>query len=157
MPVSKHEFKLALAQFPAGVTVVTMQSGESLLGITVTAFSSLSLEPPLVLICIDHGAGIHDHLAPGRHFAVNLLAADQEVLSNAFASKSPDRFAGVQHSPGPHGSPLLAGAVMAIECQVMERLPGGDHTIVVGQIEFTQVDEQREPLLYARGKYQRLA
>lgn len=158
MAVSKHDFKLALAQFAASVTVVTTRTKEGApAGITVTAFSSLSLDPPLVLVCIDKRARLHDHLEVGRHFIVNILAADQEAVSNRFASRSEDPFAGIAHSLGPDDVPAIDGAVAGIECRVVERLPGGDHTIIVGEVDNTRVDESRQPLLYARGGYRRLA
>lgn len=157
MAVSKAEFRSALGHFSSGVTVVTTKcEGGELAGITVTAFSSLSLEPPLVLICIDKRARLHDPLALGRHFAVNLLAENQELISRRFASSGPDQFAGVGYVEGASGSPLLSDTIAAIECRIVERCPGGDHTIIVGEVEATTIAEGK-PLLYFRGGYNRLA
>jgi flavin reductase (DIM6/NTAB) family NADH-FMN oxidoreductase RutF len=156
MAVSKDEFRRALASFASGVNIVTTRSEENAkLGITVSAFSSLSLEPPLVLICIDKRASIHDHLREGQYFAVNILAEDQESLSNRFASRDADRFNGIACAEGIHGLPLIEGAIAHIECRVVAAYPGGDHTIYVGEVEATRVSEGN-PLAYFRGRYSRL-
>ena len=98
MPVSKDDFRIALSRFVSGVSVVTVLDKDNQpAGITVSAFSSVSLEPPLVLACIDKRASVHDCLAEGSHFAVNILAQDQEHLSRRFASKDQDRFDGAGH------------------------------------------------------------
>src|SRR5215211_1655668 len=96
MPVTKDEFRSVMSRFASGVTVVTVKAKESRpQGITVSAFSSLSLDPPLVLVCIDKRASVHDLLSEGSHFAVNILAADQELASRRFSSKDDDRFGGI--------------------------------------------------------------
>jgi flavin reductase (DIM6/NTAB) family NADH-FMN oxidoreductase RutF len=156
MAVSGDEFRKALGHLAAGVSVVTTQlpSG-SFAGITVTSFTSLSLSPPLVLVCIDKRAGLHDQLAIGQAFAVNLLAAHQEHVSRRFASSAGDQFAEMPHRPGSTGAPILEGALAAIECRVVERHAGGDHTIVVGQVEATHIGNG-DPLLHWRGKYGRI-
>lgn len=157
MPVEPAEFRRALGHFASAVTVVTVKLAEGeLAGITVTAFSSLSLEPPLVLICIDKRARIHDHFGRDGFFAVNILAADQETVSRRFASREPDPFHETGYTAAASGVPLLHDAVAAIECKIVDLLPGGDHTIVVGQVEATQVQESK-PLLYFRGGYAELA
>jgi flavin reductase (DIM6/NTAB) family NADH-FMN oxidoreductase RutF len=145
-----------MSRFISGVTVVTIKGeNESPRGITVSAFSSLSLEPPLVLICIGRNASIHDLLKEGQHFAVNVLASDQEHLSRRFASKDGDRFEGVGYREGFAGSPLLDGAIAHIECRVLHAFPGGDHTIFVGEVMTTGVTEDG-PLAYFRSGYVRL-
>ena len=157
MSVDQAEFRRALGHFAAGVTVVTTKFEDGhLAGITVTAFSSLSLEPPLLLVCIDKRARIHDRLKKGGAFAVNLLADDQEVVSRRFAAKGQDPFHETGYREGATGSPLLDGTISAVECRIVELLPGGDHTIVVGQVEATHVHEGK-PLLYFRGGYGQLA
>jgi flavin reductase (DIM6/NTAB) family NADH-FMN oxidoreductase RutF len=157
VPVEKAEFRRALGHFAAGVTVVTAKLADGqAVGITVTAFSSLSLEPPLALICIDRRARIHDHLQVGSAFAVNLLGQDQEFVSRRFASSEPDQFREIGYREGTSGSPLIAGAIATVECRITELLPGGDHTIIVGTVEATTVAEGK-PLLYFRGGYAQLA
>jgi flavin reductase (DIM6/NTAB) family NADH-FMN oxidoreductase RutF len=156
MAVSKDEFRHALSRFASGVTVVTCQGprGE-MRGITVSAFSSLSLEPPLVLVCIDKRASLHDDLKEGACFAVNFLAEDQEAVSRRFASKDADRFTGIHCREGHTRAPLIEGALGFVECRVLNAYPGGDHTIFVGQVEASGVGEGR-PLLYFRGGYSNL-
>lgn len=156
MAVSKDEFRRAMGSFASGVNIVTTRSEEDeMLGMTVSAFSSLSLEPPLVLICIDKRASIHDHLKEDRHFAVNVLAEDQESLSARFASRDSDRFNGIECAEGACGSPLIEGALAHIECRIVAVYPGGDHTIYVGEVEATRVIDGN-PLAYFRGRYSRL-
>jgi flavin reductase (DIM6/NTAB) family NADH-FMN oxidoreductase RutF len=157
MPVSKDEFRRALSRFASGVTVVTTKCENSKLhGITVSAFSSLSLDPPLILICIDKKASVHNHLKEGAHFAVNILAEDQEIISRRFASREEDRFDKTSYSEGRTGVPLIEGALAAIECRVVNAYPGGDHTIFVGEVISTSVSEGK-PLAYFRGGYARLS
>ena len=157
MPVSKDEFRAALCRFPSGVTIVTTTDAEHRpVGITVSAFASVSLDPPLVLACIDKRASIHDWLTEGTHFAINILSEDQEHLSRRFASKDQDRFSDISHRTGVTGAPLLDDAAACLECLVVGVYPGGDHSIVVGQVESTTLGEHR-PLTYHRGCYGRLA
>ena len=153
MPVEKAEFRQALGHFAAGVTVVTakFEDGE-IAGITVTAFTSVSLEPPLVLVCIDRRARIHDRLVLGGNFAVNMLAEDQEVVSRRFASRDPEAFRETGYTEGVTGAPVFHDALAVVECRITELLPGGDHTIIVGEVEATRVREGK-PLLYFRGGY----
>ena len=122
-----------------------------LTGITVTAFTSLSLDPPLVLICIDK-RWIHDQLAKGGHFAVNMLAEDQEFVPCRFATHEEDPFRELGYSEGITGTPVLHGSLAAIECLIVDVLAGGDHNIFVGQVEATHVREGK-PLMYFRGGY----
>src|SRR5436190_20124173 len=151
MPVSKDEFRRALSRFISGVSVVTTLGKDNRpAGITVSAFSSVSLEPPLVLACIDKRASLHDHLTEGSHFAVNILAEDQQDISRLFASKDEDRFIGGGYRWGVSGAPLLDGALAYIECRVVHAYPGGDHTIIVGEVESTSINEHK-PLAYYRG------
>ena len=103
----------------------------------------MSLEPPLVLVCIDKRARLHDPLAGGQPFAINMLAADQEVLSRRFAASGPDQFAGVGYTTSSEGTAWLDDTLAVIECSFVEKYPGGDHTIVVGQVEATR-DSRRE-------------
>ena len=156
MSITNDEFRLALSHFASTVTVVTteLESGHPA-GITVTAFSSLSLEPPLILVCIDHSARIHDRLPKGSHFAVNMLEESQEVISRRFASSRTDPFEGLDFDRSAHGCPLLRDVLATLECRVVDRLPGGDHTIVVGKVLAMDVSD-RKPLLYFRSGYTRL-
>jgi flavin reductase (DIM6/NTAB) family NADH-FMN oxidoreductase RutF len=157
MTVSKDVFRGAMGSFASGVTVVTTKGDDDVLrGMTVSAFSSLSLDPPLCLICIDRVASLHDHLREGSHFAVNVLAEGQEAVSRRFASTEwRDRFQGISTREGVTGIPLITGAVATIECRVVSAYPGGDHTIFVGEV-VSAVASEGGPLLYYRGRYANL-
>ena len=157
MPVDKNQFRTALSRFASGVTVVTLRGAdERPLGITVSAFSSLSLEPPLVLVCIDRKAYVHDAFQAGGVFVVNILGAHQEHLSRLFASREPDKFQGLGYGAGLDGAPVLADALATIECRIRHAYEGGDHTIFVGEVEHTAVRDDAHPLLYYRGGYARV-
>ena len=112
-------------------------------------------EPPLVLVGIGKNASLHEHLKEGRHFAINILASDQEYISRRFASREDDRFEGVGYREGATGSPLLEGALAHIECRILHAYPGGDHTIFVGEVEAASVTDDN-PLAYFRSGYVRI-
>ncbi len=155
MAVNDAEFKLALSHFASGITVVTTASDGKPYGMTVASFASLSLRPPLVLICIEKSVQSHDAIAAARKFGVNILAAHQADVSTRFATKVEDRFADLEWAYGTTGVPLIANALTTIECEVRDQLPGGDHSIFVGEVVAIAVREG-EPLLYFRGGYRRM-
>jgi flavin reductase (DIM6/NTAB) family NADH-FMN oxidoreductase RutF len=150
-------FRSVLGRFASGITVVTARddTGKDC-GMTVSAFCSVSLVPPLVLICVDRVASMHDLLRKTSHFAVNILAAHQEPLSRRFSG--PDehkRFDGIGYERGTTGSALLDDALAHIECRRVAHHDAGDHTIVVGEVEVATAHSDR-PLLYYRGGYAQL-
>jgi flavin reductase (DIM6/NTAB) family NADH-FMN oxidoreductase RutF len=154
MAISADEFKQALSRWPSGVTIVTARSGDRIHGMTVRAFTEVSLEPPLVLVCADKKSNTLPMIQSGGVFAVNVLASDQHELSNRFASKKDEwrRFDGLETDVAVTGAPLLRGVVVNLDCRVVAAHESGDHVIYVGQIEaMRQFD--REPLLYFRGAY----
>ena len=153
--VDESEFKRALSHFASSVTVVTTEHEGHWFGITVSAFSSLSLRPPLVLICIDKSVRAHDAIARAERYAVNILRDDQEEVSRRFASRMEDKFEGLRTRTGVLKVPLLEGTVATIECRLRESLPGGDHTIYVGEVVAVETREGN-PLLYFRAGYHRL-
>jgi flavin reductase (DIM6/NTAB) family NADH-FMN oxidoreductase RutF len=156
MPIDPSTFRATLGRFASGITVITARDTDGRdVGMTVSAFSSLSLDPPLVLVCIDNTASVAPVLEHCDLFAVNVLSDEQEPLSRRFAEKELDRFEGVAYHRGQHGVALLDGALAQMECRVHARYPGGDHTILVGAVEATAVHEGH-PLLYYRGGYGRL-
>jgi flavin reductase (DIM6/NTAB) family NADH-FMN oxidoreductase RutF len=156
--VTKEDLKKVMGSFAAGVTVVTtLDADGKSVGLTATAFSSLSMAPPLCLVCVHRQGASHDALVASGRFAVNLLGADQVELSNRFASRSDDKFAGVAHRKGDAtGCALLDNALATMECELVDVLPGGDHSIFVGKLVAVSVAEGR-PLLYWRGGYRQLA
>lgn len=156
MSLDPDTFRSVLGRFAAGVTVVTACDADGLdHGMTVSAFCSVSLEPPLVLVCIDHAASMFPVLGTATAFAVNILSHGQEALARRFAAVEPNRFAGVGYSRGRGGCALLDDVLAHLECTVTGRFAAGDHTIVVGQVETAEAHSER-PLLYYRGGYAQL-
>lgn len=145
------EMRRAVGRFPTGVTVVTAMTAQGEpLGCTISAFCSLSLEPPLVLVCIGTERSMHDILTDTEYFVINVLAAQQRDLALLFAGRRTDRFAGLPVTAGPAGVPRLDGAVAQLDCRRHDILPGGDHAIVVGEVLGVTCTDG-EPLLYADG------
>ncbi len=146
-------FRHACARFATGVAIAATCDAAGLPhGLTVNSFTSVSLSPPLVLFCIDNRAAVLNVFRHARHFSINILHATQETLSNRFASRPDDRFAGVDWQRGPNGTPLLHDTVAALECATREFIPAGDHTIVLGEAVHAAVSGG-EPLLYFASAY----
>lgn len=145
--------RLAMSQFATGVTVVTTvaPTGDPA-GCTVSAFSSLSLDPPLVLVCIGQERSIHAVLRDGPGFAVNILTVEQRAVAYSFAKGDHDRFAATASLDGRHGIPLIQDALAHIQCDLHALLDGGDHTIVVGRVRQVDLGEG-EPLIYHHGNF----
>lgn len=157
MSIDPDTFRSVLGRFASGVTVVTARDANDRdHGMTVNAFCSVSLEPPLVLICIDHVASSHDVLLDVPYFAVNVLASHQEPLSRRFSGLDEHkRFDGIGYSRGITGAALLDDALAHIECRRVAHHNAGDHTVVIGEVEFA-VAHSDSPLLYYRGGYTQL-
>ena len=149
-------FRSVLGRFASGVTVVTVRDSQLYdHGMTVSAFCSLSLEPPLVLICIEKSASLHGVIATGdgaARFAINILESKQEEVARRFAEEHANRFEGVGFTRGVTGAPILEDCLAVIECEVQSRHPAGDHTIVIGTVIGSATSEG-SPLLYYRGGY----
>lgn len=153
--IGPDEFRHLLGHFATGVTIVTTCDADGRpAGLTVSAFASLSLDPPLVLVCVDHKAQSYPALKDNRGFAVNILGIADEALSRRFASTRLDKFDGVAYRLSPLGLPVLECALAHVECATVSRHLEGDHTIFVGRVEGGAADAG-EPLLYHRGKYKR--
>lgn len=149
--VQPDNFKAALSRWASGVTIVTAAGP---VGMTVSAFSSLSLDPPLISVALADTAHSAASIIAAPGFAVHILDRDQQDLSTTFASPV-DRFANLSWDDGPFAAPLLGGAVARLVCEHWATAPGGDHTILMGRV--IQVDVSRgEPLLYFRGDYRGL-
>lgn len=156
MAVDTHLFRSVMSRFATGVTVVTTCKGTERHGITVNAFASVSLEPPLVLICIDRTSQVHDVLLESGIFAVNLLAEDQQHLSSCFAGHSEYRhreFCGATFHTAATGAPVLDGTLGYVDCRIVGVYPGGDHSIIVGNVESLGTGTDDNPLLYYRSRY----
>lgn len=155
MAVTQEQFRAALGSFASGVTVVTTKDARGkLLGITVSAFCSVSLSPPMVLICIEKTAGSHYAFEESNVFVVNVLREGKADLSELFASQKDNKFEGVQFAPGIDGVPVLDNSLATLECRVKFSYHGGDHSIFIGEVEDVKVDNG-QPLIYFRSRYGR--
>ena len=142
-----------MGRFATGVTVLTVNGpGDRPLGMTASSLASVSLAPPLVSVCVDHEAELHDTIVATPVFVVNILESHQESLSRRFADPHEDRFDGVGYHRSPEGLVRLDGALAHIECERFASYPGGDHTIIIGRVIGGSTGEGR-PLLYYRGGY----
>ena len=156
MPASPEEFRSALAQFASGVTVVTTRdANDKKHGITVSAFCSVSLEPPMVLICIEKTTGSHYAFGESGAFVVNILASSQSDVSEHFASRVDEKFGDVEHSLNEDGVPVLTDAIATLRCTLRHSLDGGDHSIFVGLVESVDI-RGGNPLIYFDRDYHRL-
>ncbi len=156
MVMDSQELRRVMGHFATGVTVVTTRDKDgNPSGLTVNAFNSLSINPPLVLVCIGKAAECYSLFEESGVFAVSLLSEGQEELSRRFATKGIEKFAGVKWHRGRHGGALLDGAMGYIECKVLHSYDGGDHTIYVGEILSAAASGNR-PLIFFKGKYQRV-
>jgi flavin reductase (DIM6/NTAB) family NADH-FMN oxidoreductase RutF len=155
--VATDLFRGLLRRHAAGVVVITVP-GERPAGFTATSFTSVSLHPPLVSFCIDHGASSRPAVDAATHAAVHVLDRGQTELARTFATSGIDRFAEVAWRPGPHGVPVLAGAHAVLVCRIAERVAAGDHTIVLAEpVDGILGADGTEPLLYHMGRYLRAA
>ena len=156
--VDSRAFRDVVGSFPTGVTIVTARGPDGPAGLTTNAFSSLSLDPPLVLVCFDNGSRTLPVVEQAGRFAVNVLRAGQEELARVFASKAVarDKFEAVTHTVA-HGVPVLDEALAWLACDLQGLHPAGDHTIGIGRVTHLHADEQGDPLLFFRGGFGRLA
>ena len=151
MPVSDEVFKELMKRFAAGVTLVTFNENNTFGGLTVSSFCSLSMTPPLVLICIDRKIVSHDSLEKADTFGVNICNSEQGKLAWDFANSNIDKnelIKSLPHTLTKLGTPLLDGCLATMECKITQKYDGGDHTIFVGQVEEGNVDEKAKPLVY---------
>lgn len=156
MSLDADAFRAVMGRFATGVTIVTATDTEGVdHGMTVSAFSSLSLNPPLVLICIEHSASMHALLLETSHFAVNILSAAQEEIARRFAQTGAQRFTGIGFTRGDRDLPILSDVLAYVECRRIAVHEGGDHTVIVGETEAAVVRDGK-PLLYYRGGFAQL-
>jgi flavin reductase (DIM6/NTAB) family NADH-FMN oxidoreductase RutF len=160
MPIDATTFRAVMGCFATGVTVITTAVDGRLHGLTANAVTSVSLDPLLVLVCVDKNANAHAELERASSFGVNILSGSQQDVSRLFAtsaSPEPTRLRGVEFDLGTTGVPLIRGSMATLECTVESRIPGGDHTIFVGRAVDGRLSNAGDPLLYFRGKYRRMA
>lgn len=154
--VSERRFRDTLARWPSGVTVVTARDGDEPVGMTAASFASLSLDPPLVLVCVARVANSHDGLVGAPGFAVHILGSGQADVSARFAEPGPHKFDDYPEAAGPFGAPLLPFGVALLVCAHHAALDGGDHTILVGRVVETEM-AGTDPLVYCNRGYWRIS
>jgi flavin reductase (DIM6/NTAB) family NADH-FMN oxidoreductase RutF len=156
-PVSAEEFRRACGRFATGVSIASVLDHLGAPhGLTVSSFTSVSLNPPLILICLGHEVAAIEMFRKAKCFGINILGEDQRHLSDRFARKGHDRFDGLEWFPGETGAPLLAGILAHIECAVYKRITAGDHDIFLGEMLSARV-HKGEPLIHFSSRYRKLA
>ena len=155
MPLDSRSFRKALGCFASGVTVITALNPQTKdpVGVTVSAFSSVSLDPPLVMFCLGNKTSSLDSFKTFGHFAVNVLSETQRDLSIRFASRAEDKWTGMAWDKWESGAPILAHCLTNLECSVVQVIDGGDHQIFIGRVERMKHQEGGSPLIYFRGSY----
>lgn len=160
MPLNHSEFRKAMGAFATGVTIITVDLEGEVHGMTANAFTSVSLDPMLVLVCVDHTTRTHAHLHAKKRFGINVLCEDQRPISEYYAR--PERThehaeaeAGARFERTQHGTPVLHGALAYLECRLQSAQEAGDHTIFIAEVEDV-VLQDGDPLLFFRGKYRRV-
>jgi flavin reductase (DIM6/NTAB) family NADH-FMN oxidoreductase RutF len=155
--IDPTELRRLMGQFATGVTIITTRDDAGRpYGLTANAYTSLSLDPPLVLICVDRKAETFPHFPASRCFVVNVLTEDQQALSSRFAKSGGDKFAGLAYETNAVGAPILDATLAHLECTLIDTHEGGDHVIHVGRVDNFAVRGGR-PLLFFQGRYRQLA
>ena len=160
MSLSAAEFRKAMGCFATGVTILTLDLDGEVHGMTANAFASVSLEPLLVLVCVDHSARTHAHLHAKKRFGINILAGNQRAISDYYAQplcthEQAESLAGARFERTKHGTPVLHGALAYLECKLVSSQEAGDHTIFIAEVEDVVVRDG-EPLLFFRGNYRHI-
>lgn len=160
MTLNPTEFRKAMGAFATGVTIITVDLAGEVHGMTANAFTSVSLDPMLVLVCVDHSTRTHAHLHAKKRFGINVLGEDQRAISEYYAR--PERThehaeaeAGAQFDRTSHGTPMLRGALAYLECRLESVQEAGDHTIFIAEVEDVELGEG-DPLLFFRGRYRKI-
>ena len=155
--VDRREFTRACGRFATGVTVASVRDAAGTPhGLTVNSFTSVSLDPPMILVCIGHEASVIEYFRQASHFGISILTEEQRPLSDHFARKGHDRFDGVSWHAGTTGVPLIDGGVASLECALTSQVAAGDHDIFVGTVVTTYIHEDTRPLLYFASRYRNL-
>jgi flavin reductase (DIM6/NTAB) family NADH-FMN oxidoreductase RutF len=158
--VDPLEFRSIIGHFATGVTVITTRDGEQMQGMTANAVTSLSLDPTMILVCVEKNTHTHGLLARSGVFAVNILGPEHEQLSRLFAKRSEPERGALRGQPffiGKTGAPILSDCIAYLECKVAEVLQGGDHSIFLGEVINGEILREEDPLIFYRGKYRALA
>jgi flavin reductase (DIM6/NTAB) family NADH-FMN oxidoreductase RutF len=160
MGISQAEFREAMGRFATGVTIITVDLEGEVHGMTANAFASVSLDPLLLLVCVDRNARTHAHLHTKKRFGVNILAENQRSISEYYARpesthQHAEAEAGARFDRTVHGTPMLRGSLAYLECKLQSAQEAGDHTIFIAEVEDVLV-HQGDPLLFSRGKYRKI-
>jgi flavin reductase (DIM6/NTAB) family NADH-FMN oxidoreductase RutF len=150
------QFRSVLGHFATGVTIITAMDRDEPVGMAANSFTSLSLDPPLILFCVAHTSSTWPRIEAAGTFAVNILGEDGEALCQLFATKGADRFASTPWRVGVSGAPVLEEAIAYLDCRFEAEHPGGDHKIIVGRVLDLDMREGARPLLFYRGGYERM-
>lgn len=155
--VTDERFKQAMGSFPSGVTIVTtLCEDNQRTGFTASAFSSLSLSPPLILVCLACNAECYERFKNEKQFAVNIIGPEYEELAYKFATKGVDKFGGEEFVVGESGLPILPDSPVSLECSTKNVYPGGDHIILVGQVQYLNINSG-SPSIWHAGKFHHLS
>ncbi len=155
--IEQHHFRRVCSKYATGITILTVLDARGApQGMTVNSFTSVSLSPPLVLVCIDRQTSILGHFDMGTRFAINVLHESQKELSSCFARSGRDRFEGVDWSPGVTGAPLFPDMLATLECAVTQMIEAGDHVVVIGEALHATWRDDGQPLIYFNSSYQAL-
>lgn len=154
--IDPARYRQVLGHFATGVTVVTALHQDTPVGMCVNSFTSVSLDPPLVGLCVGRHSSTGAHIRTAGRFCVNVLAEAQEHLSRRFATREEDRFAGLGWRPAPSGAPVLNGVLAWVDCTLEGEHEGGDHVVVIGRVQELDVASQGRPLIFYRGGYGRI-
>jgi len=160
MTINSADFRKAMGAFGTGVTIITVDLDGEVHGMTANAFASVSLEPTLVLVCVDHSTRTHAHLHTKKRFGVNVLCEDQRAISEYYARpershENAESEAGARFDRTSHGTPILHGSLAYLECRLHSAQVAGDHTIFIAEVEDVVVQDG-DPLLFFRGKYRKI-
>lgn len=156
--IDARRYRDTIGRFATGVTVLTWDDGEHVRGMTANAVTSVSLDPMLLLACVDKRGSAHEQLHRAQAFTVNILAEDQIAVSQAFARSGVEDMGDMPYLTGSTGAPIIVGALAWVECEIAERIPGGDHTIFIGRVvDLAVARPDAGPLLFYSGRYRHLA
>ena len=155
--LNDSSFKQAMSRFPSGVVIVTSTNTDGKkYGFTASAFTSVSLEPPLILVCLANSADCYQSFLTNDKFAVNVISPKQHDLAFKFATKGTEKFDGNDFIAGESGLPIIPECIFSLECDVMHRYPGGDHQILVGEVQYANINEG-DPSIWYEGKFRELS
>lgn len=151
--ITSEEFRNVMGHLISGVSVITTHADDVDYGLTASAVTSVSLDPPMLLVCVNQNTGTCHAISKTKSFGVNILHAEQGAVGIQFATPSDDKFRGIQISRGINHQPLLDDALVSIECLVVEEMKGGTHSVFLAEVQQATISQGKEPLAYYKGKF----